>query len=83
MSDRRKKYQCIGGGWDYAGKHRGLYCDGKNHWNRFQRPKQQFWSQRCNCEEFMESMKALFAKPVPVSEYILVDTETYQLIAGQ
>jgi len=62
VSDRRKKYECIGGGWGYDGKHRGLYCDGKNHWNRFQRPKGQFWSMRCDCKAFMEAIKAIFAK---------------------
>lgn len=83
MSDRRKKYTCIGGAWGYNGKHRGLYCDGKNHWNRFQRPKQQFWSQRCDCEQFIADMKKLFAKPVPAHDCILVDADTYAIITGK
>ncbi len=65
MSNRRKAYRSIGGAWGRDGKHRGLECDGKRHWNVFARPKGRFYSSRCDCAEFMAAISKMFPRPWP------------------
>lgn len=60
MSNRRRKYQSIGGGLSYDGKWRKEVCDGTRHFITYTKPKRSYRAGKCNCAEFMDAMMQLF-----------------------
>jgi hypothetical protein len=84
VSNRKRNYQCIGGGISYKGVARERVCDGKRHFDRYSRPKSSYYVGRCDCKEFFDAIEAIFTSPylpeMLAADRILISPEAAKIM---